>query len=150
MKELYTEVTIAAGAGQVFRILTDVARYEEWNPLIVSAQGKVAPGEALDIRIRPPGKRDQPYVVEVVRVVPEREFVWLGHMKMKGILDGLHFFELYPEGADRVRVVHREEFRGLLVPFVWRAFLNTRMRDGFEALNRRLKERAERRTAGAA
>lgn len=150
MKELYTEVTIAAPAERVFRVLVDVARYAEWNPLIVSAQGKVAPGERLDIRIRPPGKRDQPYVVEVVRLVPEREFVWLGHMKMKGILDGLHFFELHPEGPDRVRVVHREEFRGLLVPVVWRVFLNTRMRDGFEALNQRLKECAERQTAGSA
>lgn len=149
MKELYTEVTIAADAGTVFGILTDVAQYEAWNPLIVSARGKVAPGETLDIRIRPPGKTDQPYTVEVVRVVPEREFVWLGRMKRKGILDGLHFFELHPEGAQRVRVVHREEFRGLLVPFVWRAFLNTRMRAGFESLNRRLKERAERRAAGS-
>ncbi|HMM47193.1 MAG TPA: SRPBCC domain-containing protein [Thiobacillaceae bacterium] len=147
MKELVTEVTIAASAEEVFRILTDVARYAEWNPLIVSARGKVAPGKKLDIRIRPPGKTDQPYVVEVVRVVPGREFVWLGRMKMKGILDGLHFFELHPDGEHRVRVVHREEFRGLLVPFVWRAFLDTRMREGFEALNRRLKERAEQSVA---
>jgi hypothetical protein len=144
MKELYTEVMIDAAAEHVFRILTDVTRYHEWNPLIVSAQGKVATGEKLDIRIRPPGKSDQPYVVEVLRVVPEREFVWLGHMKMRGILDGMHFFELFPQGANRVRVVHREEFRGLLVPLVWRAFLDTRMRDGFEAVNRSLKERAER------
>lgn len=144
MKELYTEVVIDAAAARVFQILTDVTRYHEWNPLIVSARGKVASGETLDIRIRPPGKSDQPYVVEVLRVVPEREFVWLGQMKMKGILDGMHFFELYPEGANRVRLVHREEFRGLLVPLVWRAFLDTRMREGFEALNRNLKELAER------
>jgi len=144
MKELYTEVVINAGAEHVFRILTDITRYHEWNPLIVSAGGKVAPGEKLDIRIRPPGKSDQPYVVKVLRVVPEREFVWLGHMKMKGILDGMHFFELFPEGTNRVRLVHREEFRGLLVPLVWRAFLDTRMREGFEALNRNLKELAER------
>jgi hypothetical protein len=65
-------------------------------------------------------------------------------MKMKGILDGMHFFELFPEGTNRVRLVHREEFRGLLVPLVWRAFLDTRMREGFEALNRNLKELAER------
>lgn len=144
MKELYTEVMINAAAGRVFQILTDIVRYHEWNPLIVSAEGKVAPKEKLNIRIRPPGKRDQPYVVEVIRVMPNREFVWLGHMKMKGILDGLHFFELFPDGENRVRLVHREEFRGLLVPLVWKAFLDTRMREGFEALNQGLKERAER------
>lgn len=144
MKKLYTEVMIAAPAGCVFRILTEVERYAEWNPFIVSAQGKVAPGEKLNIRIRPPGKPEQPYVVEVLRVIPDREFVWLGHMKLPGLLDGTHIFELLPEGVDRVRLVHREEFRGLLVPLVWRVFLNTRMREGFEALNRSLKEVAER------
>lgn len=144
MKELRTEVMIDAAPERVFQILTDIARYQEWNPLIVLAQGRVAPGEKLDIRIRPPGKGDQPYVVEVIRVVPGREFVWLGHMKMRGILDGMHFFEIFPEGTNRVRLVHREEFRGLLVPLVWRAFLDTRMREGFEAVNRQLKERAER------
>lgn len=144
MKELYTEVMIEASAESVFGMLTDIARYHEWNPLIVLARGRVAPGDKLHICIRPPGKSDQPYVVEVLRVVLDREFVWLGHMKMKGILDGMHFFELFPEGTNRVRLVHREEFRGLLVPLVWRAFLDTRMREGFEALNRSLKERAER------
>lgn len=143
MRELYTEVMIEATAERVFRILTDITRYHEWNPLIVSACGKVAAGETLDIRIRPPGKLDQPYVVEVLRVVPEREFIWLGHMKIKGVLDGTHFFELFPEGTNRVRLVHREEFRGLLVPLVWKAFLDTRMREGFEALNRSLKAQAE-------
>lgn len=144
MKELYTEVWIDASAERVFQILTEVARYHEWNPLIVSARGKVAAGENLDIRIRPPGKSDQPYVVKVLSVIPGREFVWLGHMKMKGILDGMHFFELFPQGPNRVRLVHREAFRGLLVPLVWGTFLDTRMREGFEALNRKLKELAER------
>lgn len=144
MRELHTEVTIEAAPETVFRILLDVARYQEWNPLIVSAKGEVVTGGKLDIRIRPPGKRDQAYVVQVVRVVPDREFVWVGHMKARGILDGMHFFELFPLGEAGVRVVHREEFRGLLVPLVWRAFLDTRMRSGFEALNRSLKECAER------
>lgn len=144
MKELYTEVMIDAPAEHVFHILTDITRYHEWNPLIVSARGKVAPGEKLNIRIRPPGKSDQPYAVEVLRVVPAREFVWLGHMKMKGVLDGMHFFEIFPQEANRVRLVHREEFRGVLVPLVWRAFLDTTMREGFEAVNRKLKELAER------
>lgn len=146
MRELYTEVTITAPAERIFQILTDVERYAEWNPFIVSAQGKVAPGEKLNIRIRPPGAREQPYVVEVLRVVPGREFVWLGHMKMPGILDGTHIFELLPKGENRVRLVHREEFRGLLVPLVWWVFLNTRMREGFEALNQSLKAVAEQRT----
>jgi hypothetical protein len=123
-------------------------RYQEWNPLIVSARGKVAVGEKIDICIRLPGKPDMPYVVKILRIVQEREFVWIGRMKMKGILDGMHFFELDPQGPNRVRLVQREEFRGFLVPMVWRTFLDSRMREGFEAVNRSLKELAERRTRG--
>jgi len=144
MREVRTEITIDAPAQRVFQILIDIERYHEWNPLIVSARGRVEPGEKLDISIRLPGKPDMPYVVQILRVVDELEFVWIGRMKMKGILDGMHFFELFPEGANRVRVVQREEFRGLLVPLVWRTFLDTRMRMGFEAVNRKLKEQAER------
>jgi hypothetical protein len=144
MREVRTEIMINAPAQHVFQILTDVARYNEWNPLIISALGKVAAGEKLDICIRLRDKPDLPYVVEILRVVPNQAFVWIGRMKMKGILDGTHFFELYPDGANRVRVVQREEFRGVLVPFVWRSFLDTRMREGFEGVNRNLKEVAER------
>lgn len=144
MRELHTEVVIDASADRVFHTLTDIECYHEWNPLVVSARGRVAPGQKLDIHLRLPGSSAEPYSVRVLRVVPSREFVWLGHMKVPGILDGLHFFELHPEAPDRVRLVHREEFRGLLIPFVWRAFLNTRMREGFEALNQCLKVRAER------
>lgn len=144
MREVRTEIMIDAPAQRVFQILIDVGRYEEWNPLIVSARGKVAPGEKLEICIRLRGKPDLPYVVRILRVAPESEFVWIGRMKVKGILDGTHSFELFPVGPSRVRLVQREEFRGLLVPFVWRTFLDSRMREGFEAANRNLKEYAER------
>ncbi|MBL0057763.1 MAG: SRPBCC domain-containing protein [Elusimicrobia bacterium] len=143
MRELYTEVTIEASAERVFEALTDVERYSEWNPFIVYAKGKVAPGETLAIRIHPPGRAEQPYSIQVLRLVPGCEFVWLGHMIVPGILDGTHIFELFPEGANRVRLVHREEFRGLLVPLIWNSFLNTRFRRGFEALNQNLKNLCE-------
>lgn len=143
MKEVRTEIIIDAPVQRVFKVLTDIDRYQEWNPLIVSAHGKVSPGEKLNIIIRLRDKPDMPYVVEILQIIPDQAFVWIGRMKMKGILDGKHFFEVFPDGANRVRVVQREEFRGLLVPFVWGSFLNTRMREGFESVNRSLKKRAE-------
>jgi len=143
MRELYTEIDIKAPVERVFRILTDLGRYELWNPFIVKAEGRVHPGEDLHVHIRPPGGREQPYVVRVLRVEKDREFRWLGHMLWRGILDGEHVFELATVSPDRTKLVHREEFRGILVPFVWRAFLDTKMREGFESLNRRLKIAAE-------
>jgi hypothetical protein len=45
--------------------------------------------------------------------------------------------------ADRVRLVQRERFRGILVPLVWRT-LDRDTRRGFEAMNQALKQRVER------
>jgi hypothetical protein len=143
MRELYTEIEIDAPADRVFKILTDVAHYERWNPLIVKAEGRADPGEVLRIRIRTPGAREQPYVVKVLTVEENREFRWLGHMLWRGVLDGEHAFQLIPLSPDRVKLVHREQFRGVLVPLVWTSFLDTKMRQGFEALNRALKTAAE-------
>lgn len=139
MREVRTEIVVDAPVSAVFEILVDTDRYRHWNPLIVDVRGKALPGERLDIVIRMPGKPDLPYAVEVLAVTPNHSFVWIGRMKMTGVLDGKHFFEVSPEGPNRTRVVQREEFRGLLVPFVWRSFLDTRMREGFEAVNRSLK-----------
>lgn len=143
MKELRTEIVIDATAKRVFRILTNMGRYVEWNPLIISAEGTISPNEDVNIIIRLRNQQDMPYVVRIISIVPDQAFVWIGHFKMRGLLDGLHFFELFPEGDNRVRVVQREEFRGILVNFVWRSFLDTRMREGFEAVNQSLKALAE-------
>lgn len=143
MREVRTEITVDASIEATFNVLVDVDRYHEWNPLIIDVRGKVLPEQKLDIVIRLRGKADMPYVVEVLEVIPNQAFVWIGRMKVKGLLDGKHFFELIPEGPSRTRVVQREEFRGILVPFVWGSFLNSRMREGFEATNRALKRVAE-------
>lgn len=148
MKELRTEIIIQATAEHVHDILTDVNRYAEWNPFIVSAHGTVEPGQPLNIVIRPPRGKTLPYRVTVIRCIRPREFVWLGHLKVPGVLDGTHIFEIETEGPGRVRLIHREEFRGVLAPFVWGFFLNTRMREGFALLNAQLKKRAEHRAAG--
>ncbi len=76
---------------------------------------------------------------------PQREFRWLGTMFFKGVLDGEHIFQLETIDDCTVRLIHREYFSGVLVPFVWRFFLNTKLRRGFEMMNDRLKAVAESR-----
>ena len=144
MKELYTEIAIDAPPSRVFEILTDLEKYPEWNPFIVQAIGNLQIGSKLDIRIRPPGAKEKPYVVTVLEVEKDHKFSWLGHMGRTGILDGEHVFKLVPQKGGSTKLIHREKFRGLLVPFVWRWFLNTTMRAGFEDLNRGLKTAAEK------
>lgn len=150
MKTLETQIDIDATAEKVFDVLCDVARYERWNPFICKASGRVAEGAVLDILIRPPGSTAMPYAVRVVELEAPRRFVWLGRMKSRFILEGEHIFEVQALGERRVRLIHREHFRGALVPFVWRSLLSTRFRQGFEALNRCLKAEVEGATVGTA
>jgi hypothetical protein len=94
----------------------------------------------VQIIIRPPGKKTQKCRITLLKVAPEKELRWLGHFfSIPGLIDREHIFAIETNSDGSVRLIHREYFRGLLVPFVWNSFLNTHLRDGFEALNMCLK-----------
>ena len=78
----------------------------------------------------------------VTRVEPGRAFRWVGRLLFPGLFDGEHIYEINPLAEGGVRLVHREEFRGVLVPLFWKS-LDTHTRQGFEAMNAALKKRAE-------
>lgn len=78
----------------------------------------------------------------VTRVVPQKEFRWLGRLMFPRLFDGEHIFEIFSSGDGSVRFVQRETFRGVLVPFLW-GKLDTDTRAGFEEMNVALKHRVE-------
>ena len=143
MKEIYTEIEIESSPRVVWRILTDFASYPSWNPFIPSAEGELTEGALLRIKIRPPGKKAQDYRVRILKIEEPKQFWWLGHFHLRGLIDGKHLFAINPVAENKIRFVQREYFSGLLVPLVWKSFLDTHLRQGFEELNRSLKLRAE-------
>ncbi|MBI4505573.1 MAG: SRPBCC domain-containing protein [Chloroflexi bacterium] len=143
MKEIHTEIEIAAPAERVWQILTDFARYPAWNPLICRVRGEAEAGARLEVHIRPAGGRAVTFWPTVVVAEPGRELRWRGRLFLPGLFDGEHVFTIEPLGARWVRFVQREVFTGLLVPLVARS-LDTGTRRGFEAMNRALREQAER------
>jgi hypothetical protein len=142
MKELRSEIEIGAPAGRVWEILTDVARFPQWNPFIRRARGTLREGERLEVYIQPSGAKGMTFLPVVLTVEPERELRWLGHLFVPGLFDGEHIFTIEPSGPDKIRFVQREIFTGLLVPLFARG-LDTDTRRGFDEMNRALKERAE-------
>lgn len=142
MKSLRTGIHIDAPPEAVWRILTDFARYPDWNPFIPRAEGPVREGATIEVRIEPPGGRGMTFRPALTRVTPNRELRWLGHLWIPKLFDGEHIFELHPSEAGGTRFVQRENFGGLLVPLVWGS-METSTRRGFEAMNEALKERAE-------
>ncbi len=144
MREIHTEVEIAAPAERVWQILTDFARFPEWIPFIRQASGALWVGARLEVRLQPPGGRATTLRPTVRKVEPNREFRWLGHVLVPGLFDGEHIFTIEQLSEGWVRFIQREEFRGLLAPLILR-LIGMDTRRGFEAMNRALKARAESR-----
>lgn len=142
MKTLSTETTIRADARRIWTILTDFAQYPQWNPFIRSIDGRLQQGEQLRVQLQPPGGRAMTFTPVVLDVQPERGFRWRGRLFIPGLFDGEHHFRIEPAGNGTCRFLHGEEFGGILVPLLWKS-LDTSTRQGFQAMNEALKERAE-------
>ncbi len=143
MKEIRTEIAINASAERVWTVLTDFASFPQWNPFITSAEGELTPGQTLTVRLQTPDGKAMTFKPVVLVAAPNKELRWLGHLGMRGIFDGEHYFII--EGADNggIRFIQGERFRGLLVPVLgFLGMLNSTLQ-GFSNLNQALKARAE-------
>jgi hypothetical protein len=142
MKEVRTEIEIGTDPERVWKILTDFEKYDQWNPFINRITGQAKQGAKIEIHIETPGGKRRKYGPTVTKVDQGRELRWLGK---SWLLNGEHIYTIEPLQAERVRFVHREVFDGLLTSLFGKS-LDTDVKQGFEEMNKALKERAERTT----
>ena len=142
MREIRTEIEIAAAPERVWEILTNFSSFPEWNPYIRSASGEIGRGERLEVYLQPSEGCGMTFRPTVLNVDPGCEFRWLGHLLIPGVFDGEHVFEIEPAADSGVRFVQRETFRGLLAPLLLRLLENDTRR-GFQEMNQALKTRVE-------
>lgn len=142
MRTIHTEIGILAPAERVWAILADTKAWPAWNPFVVGLEGRLAVGEGLTARIRPPGRKEMVFRPRVVKYEPGRELRWLGSLGVKGLFDGEHGFRVAPEAEGRCRFEQFEAFSGILsTPIFW--MMAPQTRDGFVAMNKALKAKAE-------
>jgi hypothetical protein len=146
MKEIRTEIEIAAPVNEVWSILTDFSRHADWNPFIREISGELRQGAQLQVILGPPGKRAMRFKPLVQLVEPQKAFRWLGHLFFSGLFDGEHIFELETVEKNVTRFIQREKFSGILVG-IFRKSLDTDIKNGFIAMNAALKKEVEK-TAG--
>jgi hypothetical protein len=145
-KTLDSSIDIEAPARAVWELLIDFAAYPSWNPFIVDAEGRPQVGSQLRLRMQPVGGAAVTLQPTVVEVIDGQQLRWEGHFGFRGLFDADHVFMVQPRGAARSRLVQQETFSGLLVPFFARS-LDRGTLPAFEAMNRALKQRAEKATA---
>ena len=141
MKELRTEFEIQATQDEVWQVLTSLDNYPEWNPFIHYAVGKATVGEKVDITVKS-GTKEMTLHCTVVKVEPNKELCWKYHVALPILFSGEHSFIIEQVEGNKVRFVDREIFNGLLVSSQAKD-IDTNSKQGFEAMDKALKARAE-------
>jgi hypothetical protein len=142
MKEVFTEIEIAAPPAVVWKLLTGLEGYHRWNPFIRRSEGKAIVGHRLTCCPTMPDGRRYVFHPTVTSVEPERLFAWTGYVLSPWLAEGEHIFEIHKIDERTVRHIHRQAFRGILSRFMSRRRLET-IRRGFELMNAALKKVAE-------
>jgi len=130
-----TDILLPASPERVWQVLTDFQSYPSWNPFLTQASGDWAVGNTVAVTAG--GMSFKP---TILAFNPGQELRWLGSLLFKGVFDGEHYFQLHPAPDGKTRLVHGENFSGLLVP-LFKSKLNTNTKDGFKAMNEALRDR---------
>jgi len=142
VREISSEVQIAASPERVWSILTEFSAYPAWNPLLRQVRGELRPGHRLEVRLQRNDRSAMTFRPRVLVVEPARELRWLGRLGLPGLFDGEHVFSIRSDDQGSVRFRQSETFRGLLVPFLWRG-LQRDTAPRFERMNEALRRRVE-------
>lgn len=139
--EVLTGIDIDAPREQVWRVLTDLDSYGDWNPVIRKAEGRLQAGSRIKVRFEPEPPSSREFRPRLLVVDEGRQLRWLGNPGVRGVLESQHYFILRDrEGGTRLE--HGMVFYGLVVPLAG-GRLAAATRGPFERMNAALKERAE-------
>jgi hypothetical protein len=140
MKNIQTEILINTDITKAWDVLMNFDNYPKWNPFITSISGEPKLGSRLTVSIKPPGGKGMTFKPRVLAFETNKELRWLGHLLFTGFFDGEHKFELIDNGNGTTSFKQSEKFKGIFVGLL--NLENTQK--GFEAMNEKLKEMAER------
>ncbi len=127
---------------KVWEVLTDFSHYSDWNPFIREISGSLVEGSKLDIHISTSSMKTRRYRPTLTKIEPNRELRWLGKAFLPGLIDGERILTLDRLENNRVRLIHRELFRGIGVSIAGRR-LDHEIKSRFEEMNSALKNKIE-------
>jgi hypothetical protein len=142
MHEIQSTININAPVAHVWQVLTNFKSYPDWNPFIVSITGKINIGAQLRVKMQLPGRKATTFKPQIINLVPNGEFRWLGKLGIPGLFDGEHYFMVSSNDENGTTLIHGERFKGILVPLFKRILSDTEK--AFVEMNRALKVECER------
>ncbi len=141
MKNIRTELIIDAPIAIVWNILMNFDNYPNWNPFI-HITGNAEVGHHLENTIFLEGQKPQTFKPKVLEIQQNKTLRWEGNLLIKGLFDGMHYFQLDAINQNQTRLVHGEEFKGILVGLILK-MIGTSTEEGFNKMNNALKEQCE-------
>ena len=139
-KVVHTELVIPASPSAVWHVVTDAAKYPEWNPTIVRVEGAYELDAVLMNHVRDGSGEEVVMKSRVVAMLENRELHQFGGTP--GLLTFDHKWILEPV-ADGTRVIQHEEYRGLGVWFWDASWVEPAYQRSLEALSDRVAGLAE-------
>ena len=119
MREIRTEIEIAAPLTKVWSILIDFDKWKAWNPIVSKASGVASLGSKLSITMcGKDGKDAQKYMPIVTSIQEPKYFRWRAKMMAEFLFTNDKVFELEEMGTG-TRLIHTEAFSGIIVPMFW-------------------------------
>lgn len=145
IQEIHTEITIDAASNRVWSHLVGFKQYPEWNPFITKISGELTEGAQIAVTIQPPGGDPMDFEPTLLVVKNDEELRWIGRVLMPGVFDGEHYFTIEEISDGSVRFIQGEKFKGILALLLWGS-VEPGTKQGFQAMNKALKERVEANT----
>ncbi len=122
MREIRTEIVIAAPPEAVWRVITDIEHWDQWSPIIQASEGQASLGSQLTITMvseEGKGGKDGPrYQPIITQIDPTKSFRWRAKMIANFVFTNDKSFELERTNQG-TRLIHKELFSGLMVPMFW-------------------------------
>jgi hypothetical protein len=131
----------------VWDVITDFAHYSEWNPFITALHGEPEVGSRLRATFSLAGRQPRTFTPIITTLERHRTLAWRGRLAIPGLFDAEHHLAIEPRGAGTT-FIHREVFRGVLVPFTRTTLAATH--DAFVAMDAALAREAGARAAPGA
>lgn len=140
-KSLTTEIIINAPVDSVWKEFSNFSEYPLWNPFIKKVSGEMKSGGTIEITIQPKGDKAVVFNPTILIYKEKNILQWEGRLFIPGIFTGRHTFQLIRLNNDKTRFIQKEDFNGILVPFI---NLDATLA-GFKEMNYLLKNRVEKR-----
>lgn len=139
MKSFATRIVIQSPAENVWKVLTELPRWTEWNTTVERTAGSVSLGAKVTVFVKQsPGRA---FPLRVTQFDSPRCMVWTGGMPL-GLFRGTRVFELASSSPEETIFKMREDYTGPLAGIIGKSIPD--LQPAFDEFARCLKREAER------